>query len=136
MSNEGFLDKVKDFVKGHPDQADSGMDRAQELVNERTGGKYADQVSKGGDMVRQHLGILGDDAARTAGQPAATETTPAPGPGPSVPEPSPGVPGDPTPTPEPGTFPPNEPDTQPSTFPVTEPGTEPPGSPTASTTPR
>ena len=35
MSNESFFDKVKDFVKGHPEQADQGLDKAGEFLDER-----------------------------------------------------------------------------------------------------
>ena len=44
-----WIQKAKDFVKGHPEQAEQGLDKAEELINERTGGKYADQVDQGSD---------------------------------------------------------------------------------------
>jgi len=69
MSNEGIFDKVKDFLTGHPEQAGQGLDRAEHLVNERTGGTYSQQVTQGGDMVRQQLGV---DDGPPDGQPGPT----------------------------------------------------------------
>ena len=96
MSNEGIFDKVKDFLKGNPDKVDQGLDKAGELLNERTGGKYSDQIAKGDDMVRQQLGVPDD-------QPGATQ--PAPGSTPPVTSP------DPVPTTAPETVPEAAPDT-------------------------
>ena len=107
MSNESFFDKVKDFVKGHPEQADQGLDKAGEFLDERTGGQYSEHIAKGDDLVREQFGIPDD---------AASAPTPEPAPAPGDP---PAVPGDPTPTP--GTTP--EPPTVP---PPTEPTTTPP----------
>ena len=89
MSNESFFDRVKDFIQGHPEQADQGLDKAEEILDERTGGQYAEQIAKGDDVVREQLGIPEDQA-----------TVPTPEPVPD-PMPTPGdppvVPGDPTP---------------------------------------
>ncbi|MFI5075330.1 MAG: antitoxin, partial [Actinomycetales bacterium] len=81
MSNESFFDKVKDFITGHPEQADQGLDKAEQVLDERTGGQYTEQIDKGDDVVRERLGLPDD------------ETT--------VPEPRDpqAVPGEPTPTP-------------------------------------
>jgi hypothetical protein len=78
MSNEGIFDKVKDFLKGHPEQADQGLDRAGDLVNERTGGKYSDQIAKGDDMVRQQLGVPDEQAETTQPAPGGPVVPPAP----------------------------------------------------------
>ena len=63
MSNESFFDKVKDFIKGHPEQADQGLDKASEVLDERTGGRYSEQVARGDDIVRERFGIPGNQAA-------------------------------------------------------------------------
>lgn len=68
MSNEGIFDKVKNFLQGHPEQADQGLDKAGGLINDRTGGTYSDQIAKGDEMVRQQLGVPGAQAETT--QPA------------------------------------------------------------------
>lgn len=120
MSNEGLFDKVKDFLKGHPEQTGQGTDRAEQLINERTGGKYPAQVSQGGDMVRQQLGV-------DSGQPGATLPTPgsdpdvAPAPTPEVPTPDapPAVSPDPVPTTTPETVPEFAPESVPDGLPDT-----------------
>lgn len=105
MSNEGIFDKVKDFLKGNPDKVDPGLDKAGELVNERTGGKYSDQVAKGDDMVRQQLGVPDDQTDATQPAPGPTPGGPLPGGDPDVsPTTSPEVPPAPN-TPEPGITP-------------------------------
>ena len=38
-----WLDKIKDFAKGNPDKADSAIDKVEDLIDQRTGGRYADQ---------------------------------------------------------------------------------------------
>ena len=82
MSNEGIFDKVKDFLTGNPDKVDQGLDKAGELLNERTGGKYAEQIAKGDDMVRQQLGVPDDQPGATQPAPGVTPggpgTTPPP----------------------------------------------------------
>ncbi len=109
MSNEGIFDKVKDFLKGNPDKVDQGLDKAGELINERTGGKYPDQIDKGDDMVRQQLGVPDDQAA--------TGTVPTPESDPDVaPAPTPEVP---TPPSTPDTVPDSVPDSVPDPAPDT-----------------
>ena len=61
MTN-GWLDKVKDYVKGNPQQADSALDKVEEIVDKQTGGKYADQVDQGSDLLREKLGLPPDTA--------------------------------------------------------------------------
>ncbi len=100
-----WIQKAKDFVKGHPEQAQQGLDKAEELINERTGGKYADQIDQGSDKLKETLGLPPDADADGTIPPAAPEPpvpptppgTPQP---PATPQPVP-TPG-PVPTPEPG----------------------------------
>ena len=67
-----FIQKAKDFITGHPDQSDQGLDKAEELLNERTGGAHADQIDQGADKVREGLGLPADaDAGTTPVDPAA-----------------------------------------------------------------
>ena len=125
MSNESFFDKVKDFIQGHPEQADQALDRGAEILDERTGGQYADQIAKGDDLVRQQFGLPEGQAiepAPTPGDPPAVPGEPTPTPGtapepPTVPTPTepttaPPVPSpDPVPTAPPETVPEATPDT-------------------------
>ncbi len=84
-----WIDKAKDFIKGNPDKARDALEKAEDMVNERTGGKYAEQVDQGSDMVSEKLGLPPETEDATAPEPA-----PSPGPAP-VPSESPA----PTPTP-------------------------------------
>ena len=68
-----FIQKAKDFVTGHPDQADQGLDKAEELINERTGGTHADKIDQGADKVREGLGLPADNDAAPV-DPAASGT--------------------------------------------------------------
>ncbi len=68
-----WIDKAKDFVKGHPDQAQQGLDKAEELINERTGGQYAEKIDQGTDALKEQLGLPADgDAVPDGAQPPAT----------------------------------------------------------------
>ncbi|MEU6476727.1 antitoxin [Streptomyces sp. NPDC047017] len=51
-----MADKAKAMAKGHPDQADKGVERAEKLVDERTGDKYDAQTDKAADAVRRSYG--------------------------------------------------------------------------------
>ncbi|MER7073796.1 antitoxin [Terrabacter sp. NPDC000476] len=68
-----WIQKAKDFVTGHPDQAQQGIDKAEELINERTGGKYADKIDQGTDKLKETLGLPPDDTAGPSEIPPATE---------------------------------------------------------------
>jgi hypothetical protein len=97
-----WIQKAKDFVKGHPDQAQQGLDKAEELINERTGGKYADKLDQGSDKVKETLGLPPDaDGTLPPGtpEPPATPAPPGTPRPPATPEPAPSP--APVPTPEP-----------------------------------
>lgn len=55
------LDKVKGMLKGHESQASKGVDKAGDLIDEKTGGKYASQVDMVQDQAKKQLGA--DDQA-------------------------------------------------------------------------
>jgi MT0933-like antitoxin protein len=42
----GFLDKVKDLLSKNADKVDTGIDKAGDVVDDKTQGKYAEQVDK------------------------------------------------------------------------------------------
>ena len=42
----GFLDKVKDLVSKNSDKVDMAIDKAGDLVDKKTQGKYVGQVNK------------------------------------------------------------------------------------------
>ncbi|MCK7621576.1 antitoxin [Streptomyces sp. RS10V-4] len=55
------LDKLKQMLKGHEDQAGKGIDKAGDYVDERTQGKYRSQVDTAQDKLRDQLGDQGRD---------------------------------------------------------------------------
>lgn len=111
-----WIEKAKDFIKGHPDQAKNAAEKVEDLINEKTGGKYADHIDKGSDALGEQLGLPPDpeDApAPTPTEPVPTPAEPAPSPAPTEAAPEPdlpadpgettGLPRDPVPTDDPGT---------------------------------
>ncbi|MFI1102110.1 antitoxin [Streptomyces melanogenes] len=50
------LDKLKQMLKGHEDQAGQGIDKAGDFVDERTQSKYSSQVDTAQDKLKQQLG--------------------------------------------------------------------------------
>ena len=99
-----WIQKAKDFVKGHPEQAQQGLDKAEELINERTGGKYSDKIDQGSDKLKETLGLPPDADADGTIPPAAPEPPVPPTP-PGTPQP----PATPQPVPTPGPVPSPEP---------------------------
>ncbi|WP_329192288.1 MULTISPECIES: antitoxin [unclassified Streptomyces] len=60
MSKLGDMaNKAKELAKGHPDQADKGVESVERLIDERTGDKYDAQTDKAADAVRRSYGSNG-----------------------------------------------------------------------------
>ncbi|QFS93599.1 Antitoxin [Mycobacterium sp. THAF192] len=57
----GFLDKAKDLLAKNSDKVDSAIDKAGDLVDKRTQGKYASQVNKVQDAAKK---AVADNAAQ------------------------------------------------------------------------
>jgi hypothetical protein len=51
----GIFDKAKDAVSEHSEQIDAGIDKAGDLVDEKTEGRYIEQVDQGQEMARDKL---------------------------------------------------------------------------------
>ena len=51
-----FMDRAKDLADQHDDKVDQGIERAGGEVDERTGGKYDQQIDKGVDTAQQRTG--------------------------------------------------------------------------------
>ncbi|HEY2997365.1 MAG TPA: antitoxin [Acidimicrobiales bacterium] len=52
------MDKVKGMLGQNRGKVDSGIDKAGDTIDDRTGGKYAGQVDKGQDAARDALDKL------------------------------------------------------------------------------
>lgn len=50
------MDKIKKMLKGHEDQAGKGVDKAGDMVDDRTQGKHKGHVDTAQDKLRQQLG--------------------------------------------------------------------------------
>jgi hypothetical protein len=55
------LDKVKGMLKGHESQASKGVDKAGDLIDEKTGGRYESQVDTAQEQAKKQFGA--DDQA-------------------------------------------------------------------------
>ncbi len=52
----GFLDKAKDLVAQHDDKVDQAIEKAGDLVDDKTGDKYAGHVDKAQDLLQEKTG--------------------------------------------------------------------------------
>ncbi|MEU7156412.1 antitoxin [Streptomyces chrestomyceticus] len=50
------MDKLKQMLKGHEDQAGKGVDKASDFVDDKTQGKYSSQVDTAQDKLKGQLG--------------------------------------------------------------------------------
>ncbi|KWX24554.1 antitoxin [Mycolicibacterium wolinskyi] len=51
----GFLDKVKDTLSKNADKVDSAIDKAGDIVDKKTQGKYAQHVDKAQDAAKNAI---------------------------------------------------------------------------------
>jgi hypothetical protein len=66
MDFNKIIAKAKEFAGKNPDKVRQGIDKAEAVVNQKTGGKYSDQIKKGADAVEGQLGI--DPQVQPSGQ--------------------------------------------------------------------
>ncbi|MDX3670536.1 antitoxin [Streptomyces europaeiscabiei] len=50
------MDKLKQMLKGHEDQAGQGVDKAGDFVDDRTQGKHSGQVDSAQERLRRQMG--------------------------------------------------------------------------------
>ncbi|MFC6066672.1 antitoxin [Streptomyces ochraceiscleroticus] len=51
-----MLDKLKNLMKGHPDQTRHGVEKAGDAFDARTGNKYQSQVDKAQEKLNDQTG--------------------------------------------------------------------------------
>ncbi|MER5863687.1 antitoxin [Kitasatospora sp. NPDC002040] len=51
-----MFDKLKNMIKGHEDTVRTGVDKAGDAVDEKTGGKYSGQVDSAQQKLNEQLG--------------------------------------------------------------------------------
>jgi hypothetical protein len=47
---------AEEMIRQHPDKVEQGIDKAEHLADERTGGKYTEQIGKGAEQLKRRLG--------------------------------------------------------------------------------
>jgi hypothetical protein len=52
----GFLDDAEKLADEHDEQVDAAIEKAGDLADDRTGGKYADQVDRAQDFAEERTG--------------------------------------------------------------------------------
>ncbi|GAB3713689.1 antitoxin [Mariniluteicoccus flavus] len=81
----GIFDKARDMIRGNEKHVDTAVDKAGDLLDQRTGGKHAEHVDRGQDFLKQQYG----------GGQASDPVEPAPGQNPDLNQPGSGVDGAP-----------------------------------------
>lgn len=56
-----FADKAKDLASEHEDEVKEGIDKASDMADEKTGGKYSDQIDQGADAAKDYVEDLDDN---------------------------------------------------------------------------
>lgn len=56
----GLFDKFKKTAKDNNAKVDQGIDKAADVINDKTDGKYADKVDTGAEKAKEALDNLGD----------------------------------------------------------------------------
>lgn len=50
-----FIDKAKEFAGKNPDKVKAAIDKAGDIIDERTGGKHAEHVDKAQEKASEFL---------------------------------------------------------------------------------
>jgi hypothetical protein len=59
----GIFDRAKEALSGHNEQVEAVIDKAGDFIDEKTEGKYAEQVDQGQQMAKDKL------SDKTSGEP-------------------------------------------------------------------
>ena len=51
----GIFDKAKDLVNEHNDKVDQGIDKAAEVIDQKTGGQHTEQINQGAEQAKQAM---------------------------------------------------------------------------------
>ena len=60
MNFSDLVGKVKKMVSDNPDAIRGGLDKVENTINERTGGKYQDKLAQGRQGLDERLGVPGE----------------------------------------------------------------------------
>lgn len=66
-----IMDKAKGLLGKNRDKAKAGVDKAADVIDDKTGGKHSDQIESGAEKVKDVIDGLADgaDAAATDAAP-------------------------------------------------------------------
>lgn len=56
-----FVDKAKDLAAEHEDKVTDGIDKVADMVDDKTDGKYSDQIDQGAEKAKDFVEGLDDD---------------------------------------------------------------------------
>ena len=56
----GLLDKIKGLAGQHAEKVEGAIDKVADVVDEKTGGKYADKIDKGVEAAKGFVGEEGE----------------------------------------------------------------------------
>ena len=56
----GFMAKLKQTLSGNKDKANQGIDKAADVVDSKTGGKYSDKIDTGADKAKDAVNKLAE----------------------------------------------------------------------------
>ncbi|ABP52925.1 antitoxin [Salinispora tropica] len=59
-----FMDQAREYVEKQDEQVDRSIEKAGDMLNERTGGRYKEHVDRGVDMMRSRTGESDRDQKR------------------------------------------------------------------------
>jgi hypothetical protein len=51
-----IIDKVKEMLGQHSDKAEQGIDKAGDMIDDKTGGKYSDKIDSAQEKAKDMLG--------------------------------------------------------------------------------
>ena len=57
----GIFDKAKNAMSGQQDKVDAGVEKAGDMVDEKTGDKYTEHVDQGQEMAKDKLSDFASD---------------------------------------------------------------------------
>lgn len=76
-SSTAMMDRARGMLHGHSDQANKGVDKAGQMIDDRTGHKYTDQINTGTGKAKDMLAEQGE--RDSGGEPGAGSDMPQPG---------------------------------------------------------
>jgi hypothetical protein len=59
-----IVDKAKEFLSRHGDQVDKVIEKAGDIADEKTGGKYSDKIDAAQEQARKAAGTKEEDDGR------------------------------------------------------------------------